>query len=278
MRLLTSTWAWDPTVVIGCLALAAAYVELARPLTRRAALFFAGVVVLLLALVSPIDTLGDRYLFSAHMFQHLLLVLVVPPLLLLGTPPRLFERLLQWKPAASAERALGRPVLAWVVGVLTLWLWHAPPLYDAALRHEGIHIVQHLSFLVSATIFWWPILAPASVRRLGSLPAAGYLVAASVSSSVLGVILTFAPVGIYAPYVHPTDTLGVLAYVRSAWGLTAAADQQLGGLMMWVLSAPVYLIALAAIVARWYREPEADEQSWNDDAEEAECFHSLAGR
>lgn len=257
-QLLTSTWVWEPSVWLGCLALLAAYVALARPLTARAALFITGDVVMLLALVSPIDTLGDTYLFSAHMLQHLLLVLVVPPLLLLGIPPRLFERLLRWPPARRAERVLGRPLLAWVLGMGTLWLWHAPALYDAALHSEGLHTFQHLTFLVTATVFWWPIVAPAPLRRLASLAGVPYLLAASLFSSVLGIILTFAPPGFYPFYLHPADPLGILRLVREGWGFSPRADQQLGGLLMWMLSTPVYLAALIAVFARWYNEPETD--------------------
>lgn len=260
-QVLSESWAWQPTVVLGCLALLAAYVALARPLTARAALFALGDVVILLALVSPLDTLGDTYLFSAHMLQHLLLILVAPPLLLLGVSPRLFERLLRWAPARRVERRLGHPVVAWTLGMGTLWLWHAPVLYQAALGNEGIHIGQHLSFLVSATIFWWPVIAPAPLRRLSSLGAVPYLLASSVTSSVLGVMLTFAPPGLYPFYLHPVDTLGILPVLRGHWGLTMRTDQQLGGLLMWMLSSPIYLTALAAALARWYREPEPDNET-----------------
>lgn len=160
--------------------------------------------------------------------------------------------------ARRAEHILGRPVVAWVIGMGTLWIWHVPGLYDAALAHEGIHIVQHLTFLVTATIFWWPVVALASLRRLRSLGAVPYLLSSSLASSVLGIILTFAPPGLYPAYAHPADPLGILRFVRREWGLTAQADQQLGGLLMWVLSSPVYLAALVAAFARWYGETEPD--------------------
>src|ERR687888_615450 len=143
-QLLTSTWDWEPTVLAGCAALAAGYVVVARPRGIRAVSFMAGVLALLLALPSPLDALGDTYLFSAHMLQHFLLILVVPPLLLLGIPPQAAERALRWEPASRAERVLGQPLLAWLGGIGTLWVWHAPALYDAALGNGGLHIVQHL--------------------------------------------------------------------------------------------------------------------------------------
>jgi cytochrome c oxidase assembly factor CtaG len=219
----------------------------------------AGVLVLLLALVSPLDTLGDTYLFSAHMLQHFLLTLVVPPLLLLGLPPRVVARLLQWTPADRVERVLGQPVLAWIVGTGTLWIWHAPALYDAALGNEGIHVLQHLCFLVAWTIFWWPVIAPLAERRRLSFPGTlAYLIPASMANSLLGIILTFASPGLYPSYLHPAGAPGVLALVRQGWGLYPAVDQQAGGLLMWVGAMHIFAAACIGALIRWYREPEPD--------------------
>jgi len=262
-QLVLTAWDWEPTVLIGCAALLVGYWVEARPVTARAALFVTAVVVLLLALMSPIDTLGDGYLFSAHMLQHLLLVLVVPPLLLLGIPPRVFERLLRWTPAGRTERALGRPLLAWSLGIGTLWVWHAPALYDLALRYQGVHVLQHLCFLVSATIFWWPVIAPLPERRqLPALGAVVYLIAGGLTSSLLGIIITLAPLGLYPAYLHPVDRLGILPLIRgrSQWNFSALADQQVGGVLMWILSSPLYLLASAVALARWYGESEPDEE------------------
>ncbi len=253
-------WDWDPTIVAGCLGLLVAYgLALRFRLTLQATAWAGGVLVLLLSLVSPIDALGDTYLFSAHMLQHLLLVLVVPPLLLLGVPAALWERLLRWRPADVAERVLGRPGLAWALGVATLWIWHAPPLYNAALASEGVHAFEHLCFLMSATIFWWPIVAPVPERRrLGAWAAIGYLVMGALVDDVLGILLTFAPAGLYPAYLHPADVLGILPGIRDGWGLTAAVDQQLGGILMWIPTSAVYLTALIALLTRWFGEPEDD--------------------
>jgi cytochrome c oxidase assembly factor CtaG len=258
-ELLTSTWAWEPSVLIGCAALEAAYLLGARPPAARAAPFTAGVLVLLLALISPLDTLGDTYLFSAHMLQHLLLVLVVPPLLLYGLPARPVALALRWPPLDRWARALSRPPVAWAVGTGTLWLWHAPALYDLALTEPGIHILQHLTFLVSATIFWWPVLGPLPQRRLVPLAALAYLFAASVDNGVLGVVLSFAPPGLYPAYAHPPATRGILLLVRRQWGLSGTIDQQAGGLLMWALGAPTYLLAGLSVLARWFGESEEEQ-------------------
>ncbi|HEY0604173.1 MAG TPA: cytochrome c oxidase assembly protein, partial [Herpetosiphonaceae bacterium] len=121
--LLLSLWHWHPSVLLGCAALIAGYVALLRGRwTARTWLFGLGMAVLLVALLSPLHELGDRYLFSAHMLQHLLLLLIVPPLLLLGLPSAAIERLLRVPGLARIERVLGTPLLAWAIGLGAMWL------------------------------------------------------------------------------------------------------------------------------------------------------------
>jgi cytochrome c oxidase assembly factor CtaG len=251
-QLLLTAWDWDPSVVLGCSALVAGYMAALRfRYTPAAPRFFAGVVVLLLALVSPIDLLGDRYLFSVHMFQHLLLILVVAPLLIVGIPAHLWRRLLRRRALDRIERVLRRPLVAWLPAVGILWLWHLPALYEAALEHPAIHVGQHLSFLVTATIFWWPVLTPVRERRLPLAPTLGYLLTAAAANTLLGILLTFAPAGLYPAYRHPLDLLGLLPLIRNTWGLTPTVDQQLGGLIMWVPGGLVFLGAVLVTLIRW---------------------------
>jgi cytochrome c oxidase assembly factor CtaG len=257
-----SLWSWDPTVLVGCAALVVCYVWLLRGwLSARFYLFFAGVLVLLLALVSPLDALADHYLFSAHMLQHLLLILVVPPLLLLGTPASLFTGILRNPAVARLERVLRQPVIAWTLGIGTLYVWHAPVLYNAALADEQVHVLQHLCFLVTATIFWWLILSPVESSRTSLLVAVPYLLAAAMANSLLGIYFSFASPGLYPAYLNPGGDPGVLAIVRTGWSLSAAADQQLGGLMMWVPGGLVFLAAVFGVLARWYSSGDTDEFS-----------------
>ncbi len=271
MRLLMA-WDFEPSVVIGCIVLVAAFVAgisiVSRDHSQPAAqanaakishglLFAAAIAVLMLALTSPVDVLADDYLFSAHMLQHMLLVLAVPPMLLMAVSPALAARILRVPTIARVERVLGRPVVAWTIANLTLWLWHEPTLYNAALADEDLHIFEHLCFLVAFTIFWWPFLAPMHERRIAPLLAVIYLVAATVSCSVLGILITFAPLGIFPAYLSPRDELGILPLIRE-WGLTPRVDQDLGGLLMWVGGGAVFLGAMIAALARWYAEPEGD--------------------
>jgi cytochrome c oxidase assembly factor CtaG len=254
-------WDPDPSVLIGCGALLIAYWAAHRNDLTRAGWFVAGVVVMLLALISPLDELGDEYLFSAHMLQHLLLVLAVPPLLLLGITPCFVRLILEYRPLRSIERVLGNSFVAWAVGIGTLVLWHAPPLFDAALNNEYVHIVEHLCFMVSATIFWWPVLAPLSACRFGPLWTQLHLLAGALANSLLGIWLTFAPGGIYGPYLYPADSLGIIQLLRSEWGLTPATDQAIGGLLMWIGGGFVFVGVMVMMFLRWFGSTEADADS-----------------
>jgi cytochrome c oxidase assembly factor CtaG len=254
-QLLTSTWNWDPSVLAGGAALIGLYLAaIGSRLTTRALLFVAGVLTTLFALVSPLDVLGDTYLFSAHMVQHLLLMQVTPPLLLLGTPAWLAKKITDWPPAGGVERILGRPWVAWLLGIGTMWLWHLPALYNAALADETVHVVEHLSFLVTSTIFWWPVLSPIMERRLSPPAILLYLVPAIIAGCMLGSLVSYAAPGVYN-YLHPADTLGALSLLRDRWGLSPAVDQLLGGLAMWVLGGLVYLCGILNGIARWHGAP-----------------------
>src|SRR5580704_5372162 len=137
--------AWDPdlSVIIGCIALAVLYLIACRRDFSRAAWFLLGDLVMLLALISPLDVLADDYLFSAHMLQHMLLVLAVAPLLILGIPHQLARSIVRVHAFGSVERVLRRPFIAWTLGMATLWFWHLPRFYDATIASEGLHIFEH---------------------------------------------------------------------------------------------------------------------------------------
>ena len=261
-RLLTSAWDGEPSVLIGCTALVAGYVAATRRRpSRHAWSFFAGIVVLLVAQYSPLDALGDTYLFSAHMIQHLLLLLIVPPLLILGIPAWLAARWLASPRIRRVERLLRQPAIAWLLGIGVMYVWHLPALYNATLTHVGIHIVEHLCFLATGVIFWWPVCAPLPASRYAPLATMLYLFTAAVGSSVLGIILTFAPPGLYPAYLHPVDTRGFLTLIRDGWGLSPAVDQQFGGLIMWVPGGLVYLCAIVGTFARWQNETDEMEDA-----------------
>src|SRR5713226_6762936 len=155
------TWQWDPTVVAGTLALWGGYAWLIRRRGRVAAWsplarvsFAGGLLALFLALESPIDVGGDKYLFSLHMLQHLLLAMIVPPLLLLGLPD-VFH---------AFDRVRVSPLLGNIGFNAVLTVWHLPFLYEATVRNQPLHVLEHLSFLGAGVLFWWPIMVPAGRR------------------------------------------------------------------------------------------------------------------
>lgn len=256
-NLFASLWSWDPSVILGCAGLIVGYLALVRPrMSWKTVWFVAGVITMFVALESPLDKLGDTYLFSAHMLQHLLLTFAVPPLLLMGIPKTLMQKILDWPLADRIERILGRPAVAWVIANVTLWVWHIPFMYNATLENEFIHAFEHLLFLITWTIFWWPILAPVETRRMAPLAIIPYTFAAGVSNSFLGILLTYAPPGIYPEYVNPVDEYGVLHLIRNVWNISPEVDQQLGGLLMWVPGMLVFLFAAMGGLSRWYQTPE----------------------
>ncbi len=266
-QLLTSTWHWHPSVLLSIGATFLAYGAAAGFRLGKALLFWStGLLVLLVALLSPLHTLGETYLFSAHMLQHLLLLLVVPPLLLWGLAPALVHRALGWRPLGLIERELRRPLVAWMLGLGMMWLWHLPVLYNGALVHEWLHIVEHLVFILTSVIFWWPIMAPVEEARLNPLIAVIYLFTAMLGSSLLGIILTFAAPGLYPAYLNPPDHHGILSLLRDGWGLTPELDQQVGGLLMWVPGSFAYLAAILGLLGRWYYAP--DQEAWGNGVDE----------
>lgn len=209
---------------------------------RQVAYFAAGVATIAAALLSPLDELGDRF-FAAHMIQHELLMLVAAPLMVLSRPLGAWT----WAFAPRARRRIGNavkartwsavwslitePLGAWVLHAVALWAWHVPSLFDAAVENEAIHALQHASFLGTALLFWWAVIG--SHSRTASGTALASLFTTMLHTSALGALLTLAVNPWYARY--------------------ALADQQLGGLIMWVPGATAYVIAALVIVARLLR-------------------------
>lgn len=239
--LLRDGWTWSPAVLLLVAAAAAARWRWGG--TEGRGFFFGGLAVLLLTLCSPLDLLAQRYLFSAHMAQHIVLLLVVPPLILKGLPPMAGPRV----PAAAG----------WIAGLGIMWLWHVPFLCTAATAEPWIHRVQYASLLAAGAAFWWPVVGPARQERLVPLAGVLYLFSACLACTLLGVRITFAPLSMCSAYLHPADPIGLLPLVRDGWGMTPARDQELAGLFMWVPACFVYLTAILGLLGRWYGRPVA---------------------
>jgi len=251
MSLLASIWKWDPVAAAACLAAAATYLVVERKrLGARAGYFAAAILACAVALLSPVGTLADGYLFSAHMLQHLLLVLVVPPLALLGLSGHV-----EGAPAREGRRRTW--VVCWAMGVGAMWLWHAPTLCNAAAQNGLVHRAQELSLVAMGAAFWWPNLSPRGRDRIAPLAGVAYLFSGCLACTILGIAVTFSPVEVCSIYLHPADPLGLLPTLRGGWGLTPEKDQQLGGLLMWVPACLVYGVAIMAMLARLYRGVDA---------------------
>jgi len=248
-RFFTTVWTWNSVVLI-LSALACVGYFLAFGRKGRPSYFAAAVVVFLLALISPFSALANGYLFSAHMVQHILLVLVVPVLLLLSLPQ-----------SVSVRSRLTHPLIGWIAGVGAMWLWHAPALCNAAATSRTVSVIQTTSLLLMESVFWWQLLAPREEQRLSPLAGIVYLFTACTACSVLGIILTFAPVSLCSVYQQPVDRLGILSTIRGDWGLTSDRDQQIGGLLMWVPMCAIYAAAILAQLARWHSSPQPEQSN-----------------
>ena len=246
-QFLTSAWAWNPAVLVFSSVALAAYLW-AFGINRRVPYLFAGLSVFVLTLVSPLNALANGYLFSAHMLQHILLLLIVPALLLMSLP--------RCVSLGSRSSLLANPLVCWFAGVGAMWLWHARPLCNAAVSSHFVGALQTSSLLLLGGIFWRQILAPREDERMSAPGAVLYLFSACVACSVLGILITFAPVRVCPIYAQPpADHLGILNLIQSSWAITPEKDQQIGGLLMWVPMCLVYLSAIVAQFARWFAQP-----------------------
>jgi cytochrome c oxidase assembly factor CtaG len=253
------TWSFDPSVIVGVLLLALVYGwgwKRARregaphpPGYGRLALYAGGLVTILAALVSPIDALGEQ-LMVMHMVQHVLLLDVAPILMILGLTKGLLRPVTR-RVHALERRAgpLAHPAFAVLAYAGLMWLWHIPHMYDLALGHPTIHVLEHLCFAAAGTLYWWHLLSPIRNRwRLGGLGPVMYMVVTKLIVGLLGVMLAFAPDAIYPFYVHHARV----------WGLSAHSDQSLAGVLMALEQSLVMGVALVYLFVRMLDETERD--------------------
>lgn len=260
-------WDLDPLIAGALLVSAISWLLLVRRVDRlhaehpvplpRTAAFLGGLAAIALALLSGIERY-DTTLFSVHMVQHLLLMFVAAPLLILAAPVTLLLRAAspgvrrRWLVPvlhSTPVAALGHPVVTWLTFTVVLWVTHFSPLFDLALEDRGVHDLEHALYLVSALLFWWPVVAADPARRRMPYPArAGYFLLQLPVNSFLGMAIVFATAPLYSHY----KTLG------SLYGTTALADQQAAGGLMWLAGDVVFIAAILGIVAAWMRHEERD--------------------
>jgi cytochrome c oxidase assembly factor CtaG len=239
-------WEFDPAVWIGCLVALLAYLRFpGAHRGGRSAAWVAGVLIVFISLESALDIAGQRYLFSLHMAQHLLLAMVAPPLLVRGLPDATVDWLLG-SPAAPIIRTLVNPVLAASAYFVVLLLWHIPVLLDDSLRNPGLYLVQHLSFLAIGLMFWWAVVIHRVGERwnLGPLGEVAYLTCGALPSVVVGLTLA-----LYTVYLHRSALIGV----------SAVGDQHLGGLLMFGFDNTL-MVAVAGYYF-WHLFPSDEDRS-----------------
>jgi len=245
-------WNWASPVWLAAAALLTTYVLAVRGASRsRLTALGIGLTLLVLAFVSPIGVLADGYLFTAHMIQHLLLLLVVPLCFLLALPK---ERVSAWfndRRLDVVGRLMSVPLLTWICGVGAMWFWHVPSFCSAATESFWIGAVRDLSFLAAGTAFWWPIYAPAERYRLEPLTGVLYLFSACLGCTLLGIYITFTTISVCPAFAHPTGRFAIMTMLYDA-GMTPAIDQHIGGLFMWVPPCTLYVSAIISLLCRWY--------------------------
>lgn len=214
--------------------------------------YFSSLALLFLTLNGPLHDLSDFYLFSGHMVQHLILTLVVPPLMILGTPAWMLRPLLRRPALFPAARKVTSITWCFVIFNVVLSFWHLPPLYNLALANHGIHILQHLMFIAASVLMWWPLLSP-----LPELPRAAY------PAQMLYCFLMVIPMSIISIYIAMADTLLYPAYAAAPriLGITPMQDQQYGGLIMWIPGGVFFYAVMTVVFFKWSSRGEDTEES-----------------
>jgi len=263
-------WTWEPAVLIPLMLCGMLYLLGWRRLRYEGAavqvlgrvrplMFGIGMLALVAALVSPLDALAGE-LFSAHMVQHLLLMLLAPPLLIWGRPVLTWL----WAFPLSQRRVIGRwwvrrsllrrlydfalrPLVAWILASVALWFWHLPGPYDWALASESVHTIEHLCFFLTSLAFWTLVLEPYNGHKPSHGTALIMVTTFAIHNSLLAALLTFSP----APLYH--------AYSGSAFDLLPLEDQQLAGLIMWIPASVIHLASVATLIVSWLSHKEGYE-------------------
>ncbi len=252
-------WTIHWSTVIGLAALGALYLWRAgqarpdaheiAPTTGQRISFFTGLLVIFVSLNGPLHDLSDYYLFSAHMVQHLLLTLVMPPLLLAATPGWMLRPALRYRAVNAVARRITTVGAAYAIFNVVLAAWHIPALYNTAIAYHPVHITQHLMFMVAAVLMWWPILSP-----LPELPRIAY------PALLLYCFVMMIPMTIVAIYITMADHALYPAYAAAprTWGLSPMEDQLIGGLIMWVPGSLFFLGVMSVVFFKWQQRGSDD--------------------
>jgi putative membrane protein len=256
-----ASWSFEPGVLLVVFALGLLY---GRAWSRarasrephqagygRALVFGLGLLAIIAALISPIDSLSDD-LMLMHMLQHILLLDIAPILLILGLTKVLLRPATRRLHLIEQKAGyLAHPAFAVFAYAGFMWLWHIPAMYDAALRNSGIHALEHICFALAGGLYWWHILSPIRGRmRLGGMGPVMYMVSTKLLVGILGLVLAFAPHAFYPFYEHRPHY----------WGLTPGEDQNMAGLLMALEQSIVMGVALVYLFVRMLGESEREAQ------------------
>jgi putative membrane protein len=262
MRSLLTYWHLDIVMLIFLIAICMGYLFLTHfRLEKRSVYFLSGFGLIIISVASPLHFLGENYLMSAHMASHVILLLVSAPLLVIGIPENRQNRFIEW----MSERFSKTPWLSWMTGVCIMWFWHIPVIFNHVFQTQqgtgtglfSINILQDIqlmSLVLAGILFSWPVMGPNHDWRIAPLHAVLYLSAACIFCSILGLLVTFAPAGVYARYIHIQDHFGYLKIIRNENGISAMVDQQIAGLIMWVPGCLIYLTASMYLLMKWFKE------------------------
>jgi len=241
-RIALGAWELNPIVLLACVLAVGAFATKFRSRARWK-YFVAALGITLFALLSPLNALADGVLFSAHMAQHLLLLLVMPALFLLSLPRDFKLRI----PGGGRLAIFG-----WAAGVGSMCFWHVPVFCDAAATRPAVHAFQACSLVVMGAAFWWPILAPSSPERLAPGFGIVYLFTACLACTALGIVLTLTPIEVCPVFRAP---LAASSWANLRERIGATQDREIGGLLMWLPMCLVYLSAIIVEVGRWLAVP-----------------------
>ena len=265
MHSLLTYWHLDFPLLIFLICICLLYISMGGFKNNNKSVYFlTGLILIIFSIASPLHFLGENYLMSAHMLVHVILLLIAAPLLVLGIPENNRNNFL----SRLSGKISKIPWLAWMTGVCIMWFWHIPIIFNHLfLTHDqrgemngglnSVYILNdiHLiSLIIAGIIFSLPVAGPNPRRRLLPLNAVLYLSAACIFCSILGLMITFAPAGIYTGYIHIDDRFGFLYMIRNQHGISALIDQQMAGLIMWVPGCLIYLSASMYLLLKWFKE------------------------
>lgn len=263
MSSIYSYWQMNWIALIGIALLVMLFLRYHRFMVNKSFGFFSlAILLLVLCFFSPLHVLSEHYLFSAHMVVHVILLLVVGPLLVLSL----------WKEDGKANKVVTKisellfrkPVIGWLAGVGIMWFWHLPfvfnycmnAMHTSPLLSAVLHATESDSLIAAGMLFGWSIISPVKEYRLPALSGVAYLFTACIGCSLLGLLITFAPTGLYRHFLSMHDTFHLNEVILNQWQINQSTDQQIAGLIMWVPCCLLYVVYALYLLGRWFNEKD----------------------